>query len=332
MNYCSIDIGTNTFRLLIAELTDEGAIEPLVYERRITRLGGGYTEGRGLHPEAAKRGLQALSEFARLIAEYNVTDVTTVATSVVRRAKNSKTWIKQVLKQTGIKVRVIDGFEEARLSLLGALSVVEPGCVAGGDASAATGKRRIIMDIGGGSTEFVAANGAVIESCQSMEMGVVHLCEEHLLNDPPLESELDAMEKEIDGVLKDVLGRMKAAGVDCEKYTSGQGAELVGTAGTVTTLAALELGLERYDRDYVNNYILTEGKVDAVYRTLSANTLQERGALLPLEKGREDLIIPGAAIVLCAMSSLGFNSLTVSDAGLLEGVIVDKFKGACNKQ
>lgn len=324
MIYASIDIGTNTLRLLIAELpeptTGKGELKPLEYTRRITRLGGGYTKEGGIARDAADRTLEGLSEFAREIKGRKVKRVRAVATSVVRRAVNGPELIRDILEKTGLEVSVITGEEEARLSLLGALCVVQQR-----DGQKSGQKKRILIDIGGGSTEFVLATGAELTRSWSIPMGVVHLSEAHLNSDPPLGSELSAMEGEICGTVNDLTTSIKDAGINLENYSQKSSAELVGTAGTVTSLAALELGLKDYDRDQVNNYILSRENTQAAYARLSGFTLAERGRLAPLEKGREDLIIPGAAIVLQVMVSFGFNNLTVSDAGLLEGIIIDRF-------
>ncbi|HHL40729.1 MAG TPA: Ppx/GppA family phosphatase [Deltaproteobacteria bacterium] len=306
----SIDIGTNTLRLLVAEVEGR-SLTPLVYERRITRLGGGYSEKRGISPEAARRTLRALEEFAALLGREGVDEVRAVATSVVRRAVNGRAFLDEVRERTGIDAEVIDGGEEARLSLIGVLSVVE---------------RRgplLAVDIGGGSTEFIAAAEGGGVSSWSMEMGVVHLAERYLASDPPAAAELSAMEAGIARVLGALKGRMKEDGVEPGAYGPSAGARLVGTAGTVTTLAALDLGLERYDRERINNHVLRKAVLRRLYRRLSAMTAARRCRLPGLEKGREDLIIPGAAIALETMGAFGQEEMIVSDAGLLEGVILD---------
>jgi exopolyphosphatase/guanosine-5'-triphosphate,3'-diphosphate pyrophosphatase len=312
MRYASIDIGTNTLRLLVAETGMAAPPRPIIYRRAITRLGGGYTVDAGIDRASAERTFKALAEFCRAIDETGGLDeVIAAATSVVRRAANGKWFLGEVLRRTGLMVRVLSGDEEARISMLGVASVIR-------DAS----PRRLVMDIGGGSTEFIAIEDDAIAGTWSMEMGVVHLTEGHLMTDPPSPDELSCLEGEISGVLDDLKGRMKGDGVDPSAY--GGRATLVGTAGTVTTLAALDQGIEVYDRERVNNYRLTREAVARIYSDLARLTLDERSVLLALEKGREDLIIPGAAIMLLVMDSFGFGSVRVSDAGLLEGLIIER--------
>ncbi|MFZ3073477.1 MAG: hypothetical protein WA162_09560, partial [Thermodesulfobacteriota bacterium] len=236
-----------------------------------------------------------------------------VATSVVRRAGNGAAFVVEVKKRTGIEVSVISGSDEAAFSLAGVLSAVEP-----------SGKDRLVMDIGGGSTEFILARGNRAIGLWSMDLGVVHLTETFIKSDPPAAEEAAMMEKEIEGVIIALKGRMKKDGVDPVKCSSGAGVELVGTAGTVTTLAAIEQDLKVYDKSLINNYVLKLTGIKRIYKELLRLGLKERAKVLSLEKGREDLIIPGAAISAIVMESFGFDTMRVSDAGLLEGVLLSK--------
>lgn len=313
MKYASIDIGTNTLRLLIAGAEGEGKIKPLIYERAITRLGGNYTEDKGIDRDSAERALKALESFASEIKKAGVDDVTAVATSVVRRARNREAFINEVFNRTGIKINVISGGEEARLALLGVLSVLKDGS-----------GNRVVMDIGGGSTEFIFTKGNELKGSWSMEMGVVHLAEKHLKSDPPKESELRALEEEVASVIDGLRVGMEEGGVSPFDYCAEKDCVFVGTAGTITTLAALDQDLQIYDRDRINNYTLTRERIREMYGQLSGLKLREREAILSLEKGREDLIIPGSAITLIVMEAFGFKWMKVSDAGLLEGIIIDK--------
>ena len=296
MRYASIDIGTNTLRLLVAELDNDG-LRPVFYKRKITRLGGGY------------------DEFRRHIDDAGVSTVMAFATSVVRRAKNSAWFTEEVRKKTGIEITVIHGGEEARLSLMGVLSVIDE----------RQGKK-LVIDVGGGSTEFIATIGPEMAGGWSMELGVVHLTEKYLNGDPPSASELKAMEDEIKGVIEDLRGRMLGDGIDPLDFSGKRGASFVGTAGTITTLAAIDQDLEVYDRAKINNYTLSRKRIAELYGRLCSMTLGERQTVLSLEKGREDLIVPGSAITLLAMEAFGFDEAKVSDAGLLEGIMLDRVK------
>lgn len=315
MKYASIDIGTNTLRLLIAEAGTNRGIRPLIYKRAITRLGGDYREEYGIAPASAERTFKALEDFKKTISGNGAAEVLATATSVVRRAVNREWFLAEALKRTGIGIRVIQGDEEARLSLLGVLSVIE----------GSSGKKAVI-DIGGGSTEFIFTEGDELRGAWSMEMGVVHLTEKHLRSDPPGASELKGLEDEVKGFIGRLEALMEKGGVDRRDYSRAKGAVLVGTAGTITTLAAMDQDLQEYDRERINNYTLTKEKVLGMYRRLASLKLKEREKVLSLEKGREDLIIPGSAITLQTMEAFGFDEIKVSDAGLLEGIILQRLK------
>lgn len=315
MRYASIDLGTNTLRLLIAEPAD-GLIKPVFYTRKITRLGGNYAEEAGIDPESAERTFSALEEFKRHIDEYGVTEVMAFATSVVRRARNRDWFSGEVKKRAGIDITVITGGTEARLSLLGVLSVLEQ-----------RNGKKLVIDIGGGSTEFIATDGTEMKGGWSMEMGVVHLTEKYLRSDPPDAAELDGIEQEVKSVLRELKSRMRKDGVDPDEFSGQKGAVFVGTAGTITTLAAIDQDLEAYDRNRINNYRIKKERVEAIYKRLAGLCVRERERVLNMEKGREDLIIPGSAITLLTMEAFGFGSAVVSDAGLLEGILIDKVSG-----
>ncbi len=310
MKYASIDTGTNTLRLLIAEKTSHGPLRPLLYKRAITRLGGGYTTEAGMAPESMERSIRALADFGDIIEDYGVDRVRASATSVVRRAVNRDAFLHEVKKRAGLEIEVIDGLIEARLTLKGVNSVIT------GQA-----ERSLVMDIGGGSTEFIATLNGKSMGAWSLEMGVVRLTEKFFRHDPPEAGELRAMEGEIRGVIGELMQMMSESGVDPALY--GHEAVFIGTAGTITTLAALDLGLDEYDRDKINNYTLPEQRVGYFYEYLAKLTIEAKERILALEKGREDLIIPGAAITKITMEAFGFNEVKVSDAGLLEGLIIE---------
>ena len=314
----SIDIGTNTLRLLIADIDDK-RLKPVFLKRIITRLGGGYTETAGIADKAQERTIKALKLFSEKLKEYRVEEVRAVATSVVRRAKNRDGFLGSVREQTGLEVNVISGDEEARLSLLGVLSVIK----AGTDFKSVP--KCLVVDIGGGSTEFIAVADGKMAGAWSLEMGVVHLTEKYLKTDPPTKEELGNMESEIEGIISDLRCKILDSGflTPNSKLQTLNSTLFIGTAGTITTLAAIDQGLEKYEPDKINNYILKYAAIKKIYNHLTSLHLRQREEILSLEKGREDIIIPGAAIVLKTMEGFGFSSITVSDAGLLEGILLD---------
>ena len=312
----SIDIGTNTVRLLVADAAEREALDAVAVERAITRLGGGYSDEAGIASDAMERTVEALRGFAQSAERYGVEEIRAVATSVVRCAINGGDFVRRVRDETGIDVSVIDGKEEARLSTLGVLSILD-----------GEGERFIIIDIGGGSSEYIAVERGRVVGSWSLEMGVVHLTERHLRHDPPGEGELRSLADDIKRSLKVLLKEMEADGFDITLYTGPSGARFVGTAGTVTTIAAIDGGLSRYSPEKVNNYRMGRERVEEQYHALAARTLAERRAIPALEKGREDLIIAGIAITVETMKLFAYQEMTVSDSGLLEGVLIDTITG-----
>jgi exopolyphosphatase/guanosine-5'-triphosphate,3'-diphosphate pyrophosphatase len=297
-NYCaSIDFGTNTARLLIAVRSPAG-ITPIRVEREVVRLGGGFTDEYGLSAEARQRGLACLHRFSEIISGYEVGQVRATATSAVRDAVNGGAFVDKVFQDTGIQLVVIDGDAEARLTLKGVLS--------GLDSESST---LVVLDVGGGSTEFTVSSHGSPVFIKSMPIGVVRLTEGFRTSIEMIErvrSVIDQLEKDL-----------SAAGINF----SGD-FELVGTAGTATTIAAIKLEMVDYDYRKINNYTVSRGDVAEIFQRLSQLSPQERLAIKGLEKGREDLIIAGLVIITSVMDRFGFNRLKVSDFGLLEGLVL----------
>jgi exopolyphosphatase/guanosine-5'-triphosphate,3'-diphosphate pyrophosphatase len=301
MRIASIDIGTNTFRILISE-TQDNRFKKLYIDREITKLGGGFTEEqRIITPEAMKRGLSALKKFKRVLGEYKVEKVRAVATSVVRESINGDEFAGKVREETGIEIEVISGGEEARLTVSGVLRSVSVPSDYG-----------VILDTGGGSTEYIFLKQGNILGMRSINLGIVHLTERFLRNETPSGSDIEALSQEIDKILSRELAWIPKI--------DGDNLSLVGTAGTPTTLAAIELGLEKYDPSLVNGFILKRDNVLRTFRTLIDLPLPERLKVKGLEKGREDVIIAGTLILLRTMERFSKDEVLVSDDGLLEGV------------
>jgi exopolyphosphatase / guanosine-5'-triphosphate,3'-diphosphate pyrophosphatase len=292
----AIDLGTNTARLLIATTTP---YRQLLLKRTITRLGGGFSRESGLSSEAMERSLAALSDFAAEIARHGVTRVRAVATSAVRDAVNGKVFCQRVQKKTGIKLEIIDGTEEAVLTLVGVESIVDEST---GDL--------VVFDIGGGSTEYTLARDAAPLFTRSLPLGVVRLTEG--------KAGAAEMEDKICRELTLLQGELEKEGL-ASRFAA---ATLVGTAGTATTLAAIQMKMGDYDYRKVNNLTLTRSDVERIYAQLLPLTPKERLGVAGLEPGREDLIIAGTLVVLQSMEIFGFQALKVSDSGLLEGLIL----------
>ncbi len=306
--YASIDVGSNTVRLLIVERNQEGGLRDLCRERRITRLGGNFSRQGKLDESARLRTLAALQSFADLLAQEKVEAVFAVATGVVREAGNGREWIAEVLKKTGIALRRISGEEEGRLMLRGVRGSLGEKVLSG-----------IFADIGGWSTEILWVEGDRPRKTRSLELGVVALCERFLKSDPPGIEELKAMENHAQGVLKRSREWFTREGLEWSKLAS----RFVGTAGTMTTLAAIDQRLSIYDPQRISGHRISRSALREIYWHLRSLPMRERREIPGLEEGREDLIVAGAGVALSILSVFEGKEWVVIDSGLLEGVLLE---------
>jgi exopolyphosphatase/guanosine-5'-triphosphate,3'-diphosphate pyrophosphatase len=303
----TVDLGTNTVRLLVVEAAG-GRWRTLHQTQRVTRLGEGQAAAGRLLPEPMRRTAAAVTEFAQAARRLGATRLRIVATSAVREAANRAEFVAALEAQAGEPVEVVSGEEEARLALQGVASGLPD-----------LGERFVLFDIGGGSTEFVRARAGRAAAAVSLRLGVVPLAEAWSEPGPVRWDRFAQMRAGIE--------RQLAAEVPPTIAAAGAG-ELVGTAGTVTTLAALDLGLAAYDADRVNGHRLTRAAVERALARLGALPVADRGRLPCLEPGRADLIIPGIAICLAALARFGREQLVVSDRGLREGLLCELLERA----
>ena len=292
----AIDLGTNTARLLIA--TQE-PYRQILLQRSITRLGGGFSRETGLSEEAMQRSLAALMGFAEEMSRHRVSRLRAVATSAVRDAANGHDFCLRALAEAGISLEAIDGAEEAALTLAGVESILDR---KEGDLA--------VFDVGGGSTEYTLARDGEPLFSRSLPVGVVRLTEG--------KAGVAEMEDKIGRELVKLKVALEVEGL-LSRFSA---ATLIGTAGTATTLAAIQLEMDQYDYRRVNNFSVARGDVERIFAKLLPLTPKERLEVVGLEPGREDLIIAGTLVVLQTMRIFGFQALKVSDSGLLEGLIL----------
>jgi exopolyphosphatase/guanosine-5'-triphosphate,3'-diphosphate pyrophosphatase len=304
MRLATIDLGSNTVRLLVADVAGD-RWRVVDADQRVTRLAEGLARSGRLSVAAADRTAAAVAEYVARARRASVDRLAIVATSAVREAANGDDFVAALARATGERVRVVSGAEEASLTLSGVLS--------GLDDRASSPAVTLVFDIGGGSTEYILATGGRAVAAVSLRLGVVDLAERY-----PFPAAVDwprfrALQAEVAARLAAELpGQIRATAVD----------RLVGTAGTATTLAALDLGLATYDPQRVQGHVLSRAAVETLRARLGALTVGERAALPCLEPGRADLIVPGVAIVLATLDATGADALVVSDWGLREGIMV----------
>jgi exopolyphosphatase/guanosine-5'-triphosphate,3'-diphosphate pyrophosphatase len=304
MRIAAIDVGTNTVRLLVAESEGGSAYRALLTAQEITRLGQGLLPAKELQPEPVRRTLRVLRRFRELAESHGAAAIRAVGTSALREATNRAGFLAAARDEAGMEVAVVSGEEEARLTLLGIRA-----------ALLQAPARLVMLDIGGGSTELLVAAGETILAAASTGLGVVKLTEGFLHHDPPVPAELNAVERT-------AVYHLERARTAALSNITAQDA-LVGTAGTATSLAAIDLALVPYDPARVTGHRMTRERVADLLGRLAALPLVDRRCVPGLEPARADVIVAGVVVCLAAMDVLGFPSLTVSDGGLREGILLD---------
>jgi exopolyphosphatase/guanosine-5'-triphosphate,3'-diphosphate pyrophosphatase len=297
----AVDIGTNSVRLLVADVSGPGRDAQLTtIDRRtkITRLGQGVNDSRRLDPEAIARTLAVLTEYHDVIAANDVARIRMTATSASRDATNRDEFFDPAEQIMGVRPELISGEEEANLEFLGATAgISEP-------------EPYLVVDVGGGSTEFIAGVDAPSE-LMSIDVGCVRLTEAFLHSDPPTAEELSVAVS----VVRDHL-------TDVDRTVTGaaNAKTLIGTAGTVWTMGAIELGVDASESERIHHFRVTRTAAEEIFRTLATEPIARRRHNPGLEEGRVDVIVGGVIVVVAVMRHWGFDELLVSEADILDGL------------
>jgi exopolyphosphatase/guanosine-5'-triphosphate,3'-diphosphate pyrophosphatase len=303
----AIDIGTNSIHLLVA------AIDPALHsfsvvlaEKSTTRLGERDPETGALSPDSQERAFLTLRQCRDLALSHGAEQIVTAATSAVREAPNGREFLQQLEDQLGLAVDLVSGPEEARLIYLGVLSGFSFGETA-----------HYVLDIGGGSTELILADGRDARALTSTRIGAVRLQREFCQQDPLPSGRRTFLEAYIQGALDPAVAQVKA------KLQPGEKPMIVGTSGTAMALAALAAEEDAKPSLKLNGYRLSRSRVDQLVARLVALSLDQRRALAPINERRAEIIVPGALILQTAMAMLQAQELVVCDRALREGLIVD---------
>jgi exopolyphosphatase / guanosine-5'-triphosphate,3'-diphosphate pyrophosphatase len=296
----TIDVGTNTTLLLVARV--EGAGEVVVLDERaeITRLGRGIGAGGTMGAEGIARTLEVLRGYAELARKHGAR-ISAIGTEGLRRAPNAGEFLEPAGEILGVAVEVIDGDREAALTFRAAAASFPDVARAG---------QLVVIDIGGGSTEIIVADRGAVRFHTSLPLGSVRLTEKHVRHDPPTAGELEAIEREIDAALAAVPWPAGAATV-------------IGVAGTVTSLAAMALGLAAYDPARVHGFNLSREALEGEIARLRASTQAEREQIIGLDPRRADVILAGALILRRIASASGAGGIRVSDRGIRWGLLYE---------
>lgn len=299
--FASIDIGSNTVRLLILQSEGKGDFREIDSVRRITRLGQDMDTTKRLASGPMETTLTVLEEFQRVCAKHGNIPIRAVATSAVREAENKDEFIQLARERSGIQIEVIPWEEEAQLTLRGVFWKIPH-----------QNRKILTFDIGGGSTEFILSQGGQAVGSTGTSLGTVRLTEKFISRHPVPHEEYENLTAHIQSELAGVKGRLPALPPEMT----------IGTAGTVTTLAALDKNIYPYDPAKVHAVSLPFDNIQNIQNDLKAKSIEERLQMKALERGREDLIIAGTAIVLETLRTFGCPSLLVSEYSLREGIIL----------
>ena len=296
LKVASIDIGTNTVLLLIAEV-EARRLKPLFETETIVRLGENLQKTGVISPEAMDRGFQTLARYLEWCHAMGVQKIFAVGTSALREAKNSEVFIKLVKDKLDLSIEIISGEEEAQLSFLAVVMDLKD-----------SKESIFVVDVGGGSTEFILGKGERIEQWASLPLGSVRFTEQFLLSNPVREGEWDGMEREIRKSLVHIP-------------RSGEPFSMVAVGGTATTLASVEQGLDKFDFEKIHHFLLTREALGKQLLTYRSKTLEERRKIPGLPSARADVIPAGSAILYMAMEELHCSSALISCHGIRYGLL-----------
>ena len=301
MRVAVLDLGTNTTRVLIADVED-GRVEEVDRRTTVTRLGQGVDATGRLAEEAELRVFEALAGYRALIDEHGTDRIVAVATSAIRDAENGEAFRTEVRERFAIDAKTISGAEEARLTFLGATS------------ARAGAEPTLVLDIGGGSTELVVGTPRNAPTFDvSTQAGSVRQTERHLTEDPPAHDQLAELTEEVRAIIAE------AVPAEVRSETAGG----IAVAGTATSLAAISQELDPYDPDRVHGFQLDRGEVERILALLAALPLEERRGVVGLHPDRAPTIVAGVAILLEVMRAFGLQRFETSEADILHGAALD---------
>ncbi len=298
MRVAVVDIGTNSTRLLIAEVDPEGDVEPLLRRSEVTRLGAGVDSTGSLSEEAIARVFRTLADYRAAIEAHDCVANLAVLTSAVRDAANGASFAERVREDFGLDATILSGEQEAQLTYLGAMSgrpeSTEPG---------------VVIDIGGGSTEFVVGRGRSVGLHVSLPAGVVRMSERHIHSDPPAPEELQELAIDVRAIFLEALPAGERSGVNFG----------IAVAGTATSAAAIDLELDPYDPDRVHGHRLQLGTVELLLARLAEMTEAERRQVVGLHPDRAPTIVAGMILLAEAMGAFELEEVEVSERDILYG-------------
>jgi exopolyphosphatase / guanosine-5'-triphosphate,3'-diphosphate pyrophosphatase len=305
MRVAVIDMGTNSTRLLVADVAN-GHVTELERRSTVTRMGRGVDTSRQLAAEAIEDVCRIVGEYIEIYESLGAESVTALATSAVRDAENSGAFIAELRERFELNARILEGTEEARLTYLGAC------------AERPAAKSTLVIDIGGGSTELVVGTGEAMSFYTSLQAGTVRHTERYLNADPPDAGELEALADDVRSLID--------AELSSEAISHAE--EGIAVAGTPTSLAAIDQELDPYDPKRVHGYVLSLGSIQRMLSMLASMPLEERLEVKGLHPGRAPTIVPGAVILIQVMRAFGLTEVEVSEHDILHGAALEAARAA----
>jgi len=302
--YAVIDIGTNSIRMLLAEVKD-GEIKNSTKVLEMTRIGKGVNKTKRLSDDAMDRSIDALRKFKDLAIDYGASEIKAIATSAVRDALNKDEFITRVKEELGMEINVISGEKEAELGFAGVIY-----------GNMSKSQDILVIDIGGGSTEFIIGVGNEIKYRTSIDVGAVRMTDKHISTDPISDDEFNNLAQDIEKILRDVIVKIKEYNIE----------EVFGIGGTVTTLAAIDQNLDMYDRNKVHNYKLKTYEIEDMIDRFKSLNNDARKKIRGLQPKRADIILAGSIILYEILKALGVEQIIISDYDNLEGYIFSEKK------
>jgi len=296
----AIDIGTNSVRLLVSEKNN--GWHDVLRTVEVTRLGENVNRTKAIKPEAMDRTLEVLAKYRSLMDRYGVEKARIISTSAMRDAKNSSEFISLVKERLGLEIEVISGEEEGRLTFSGAT---------GQDSLVPQGALALVIDVGGGSTEYIYGKDRKVYGSTSLDIGAVRLSELFLKHNPPLEDELVEARKMIRKVASSVFSEVAAQNPSA----------MIAVAGTATQLSAVEYGVEPYDPEKIHGSKITFLQLKALIARLSSLPLEERKKVKGMHPQRADVIVAGALILEETIEALGLPEMIIGERDILDGVV-----------
>ncbi len=302
MRIASIDIGTNTILLLIAQINADGTITPLHDEQVIARLGKGVDESRIISPETFRRAESFLSTYKNTCDTYHVDAIIAVGTSALRDARNNADFCRYIFSKTGISIQILSGKEEAQWTYRGALSEFS-----------GRSDRYTVIDIGGGSTELITGNHNGIHRADCVDIGSVRITERFLRESPPAASSLSAAYDYISTQLRS------------QRIDEIAGTFAIGVAGTVTTLAAMHTNIPLSRHADLSGTVLSLADIQSIFEGLKGKNVDEIRIVPHIAAGREDIILAGIMILITVMESCNLDTINTSDRGLRFGAVLEEY-------